>query len=348
MSSAGAPVRPPPGIVGKVTHHSIELYWDDALSEACDNNMSGDERVRVAVQEEDKQGEWGNVYVGYAKRHVLEGLEAQTLYRYRIRFQNDEGNSEWSQVTSVSTTKEPLTGIHLHRAVMMNDVMGVERILETGNFGAPDSEVNVEVTDKYGFTPLMQAAQKGYPEIMEVLLKHGADVDTQNDSGKTAMMLAAFAGKIKAVELLRENGASWEMRDKGGSTAFHWAVDGQHLETVEWCLDDGWNVNIKDTGSHWTPLLRCAAVNGNADVAKLLIKNDADIDLCDVDGKTALMIAVINGHQNLVELLLKSEADIKVKNAYGKSAYEMALSMEKRRITKTLEDHMERLGITIK
>ena len=28
--------------------------------------------------------------------------------------------------------EEPLTGIHLHRAVMMNDVMGVERILETG------------------------------------------------------------------------------------------------------------------------------------------------------------------------------------------------------------------------
>ena len=59
----GAPARPPPAIVGKVTHHSVELYWEDALSEACDNNMSGDERVRVAVQEEDKQGEWGNVYV---------------------------------------------------------------------------------------------------------------------------------------------------------------------------------------------------------------------------------------------------------------------------------------------
>lgn len=28
--------------------------------------------------------------------------------------------------------EEPLTGVHLHRAVMMNDVMGVERILETG------------------------------------------------------------------------------------------------------------------------------------------------------------------------------------------------------------------------
>lgn len=58
-----------------------------------------------------------------------------------------------------------------------------------------------------------------------------------------------------------------------------------------------------------------AAVNGNPDVAKLLLKNDADINSVDVDGKTALMIAVINGHQQLVELLLRNEADIKVKNA---------------------------------
>lgn len=63
-----------------------------------------------------------------------------------------------------------------------------------------------------------------------------------------------------------------------------------------------------------------AAVNGNADVARLLIKNDADIDRCDQDGKTALMIAVINGHQNLVEILLKHEADIKVKNAVSAQA----------------------------
>lgn len=50
---------------------------------------------------------------GYAKRHILEGLEAQTLYRYRIRFQNDEGNSEWSQVTSVSTTSKSAAYVHM-------------------------------------------------------------------------------------------------------------------------------------------------------------------------------------------------------------------------------------------
>ena len=63
IAATGVPERPPPPIVGKVTHHNIELYWDEALEAACESNMSGDERVRVAVQEEDKQGQWGKVYV---------------------------------------------------------------------------------------------------------------------------------------------------------------------------------------------------------------------------------------------------------------------------------------------
>lgn len=29
-------------------------------------------------------------------------------------------------------TEEPLTGVHLHRSVKMNDCSGIERILETG------------------------------------------------------------------------------------------------------------------------------------------------------------------------------------------------------------------------
>lgn len=63
-----------------------------------------------------------------------------------------------------------------------------------------------------------------------------------------------------------------------------------------------------------------AAVNGNADVARILIKNDANINAIDVDGKTPLMIAVINGHQKLVELLLKNDADLNIKNAVSSSS----------------------------
>ncbi len=46
------------------------------------------------------------LYRGYAKRHTFEGLDAWTEYRYRIRFMNEIGNSEWSQQIIVSTTSK--------------------------------------------------------------------------------------------------------------------------------------------------------------------------------------------------------------------------------------------------
>lgn len=58
-----------------------------------------------------------------------------------------------------------------------------------------------------------------------------------------------------------------------------------------------------------------AAVNGNKDVARILLKYEANVNAIDLDGKTPLMIAVVNGHQSLVEVLLSSGADLTVKNS---------------------------------
>ena len=54
--------RPAPPIVGKVTHFSIELYWEDCLNDAMANTDKGDGRIRVCLQEHDKSAEWGNLY----------------------------------------------------------------------------------------------------------------------------------------------------------------------------------------------------------------------------------------------------------------------------------------------
>lgn len=56
------PSRPPPPIIGKVTHHTIELYWDEALTKANYVAKKGDGRVKVCVQEKDKHGGWAFVY----------------------------------------------------------------------------------------------------------------------------------------------------------------------------------------------------------------------------------------------------------------------------------------------
>lgn len=56
-----------------------------------------------------------------------------------------------------------------------------------------------------------------------------------------------------------------------------------------------------------------AAVTGDKDCAGLLIREGADVNTTDKDGKTALMIGVVNGHLALVQLLLDNGADITLK-----------------------------------
>lgn len=332
--------RPPPPVVGKVTHYSIELFWNEALDKAKEE-AGGKEMVKVCLQEQDRHNSWGNVYTGYAHSHTVTGADPQTTYKYRIRFMTNAENSEWGPHLTVSTTKEPLNGEHLHRAIIREDLMEIERILDTG-------DVPIDVPDKYGFTGLMQASQKGYTDIMEILIRHGADVNAKNDSGKTALMLACFAGQFDAVKLLRSHGARYDDYDRGGSTPIHWAVDGGNVRLIEWIVKDGADVNLRDHSHGWTPLIRCASVNGNRNVALTLLVCGAQVNVQDKDGKTALMVAIINGHQELVELLLQKNADITVKNLYGKTAYEMAHSMERRKIARTIEDYVQSKGIKVK
>nr|XP_034329711.1 fibronectin type 3 and ankyrin repeat domains 1 protein isoform X1 [Crassostrea gigas] len=343
--------RPPPPVVGKVTHYSIELFWNEALDKAKEE-AGGKEMVKVCLQEQDRHNSWGNVYTGYAHSHTVTGADPQTTYKYRIRFMTNAENSEWGPHLTVSTTKEPLNGEHLHRAIIREDLMEIERILDTGLM---PKDVPIDVPDKYGFTGLMQASQKGYTEkdfgaesIMEILIRHGADVNAKNDSGKTALMLACFAGQFDAVKLLRSHGARYDDYDRGGSTPIHWAVDGGNVRLIEWIIKDGADVNLRDHSHGWTPLIRCASVNGNRNVALTLLVCGAQVNVQDKDGKTALMVAIINGHQELVELLLQKNADITVKNLYGKTAYEMAHSMERRKIARTIEDYVQSKGIKVK
>uniref|UniRef100_A0A673TAP7 Fibronectin type III and ankyrin repeat domains 1 n=1 Tax=Suricata suricatta TaxID=37032 RepID=A0A673TAP7_SURSU len=254
--------KPHPPVVGRVTHHSIELYWD--LDKKAKRHGPQEQWLRFSVEEEDpKMHTYGIIYTGYATKHVVEGLEPRTLYRFRLKVTSPSGEHEYSPVVSVSTTREPISSEHFHRAVNVNDEDLLVRILQGGN-------VKVDVPNKFGFTALMVAAQKGY----------------------TSLMLACYAGHLDVVKQLRRHGASWETRDLGGCTALHWAADGGHCHVIEWMIKDGCEVDAADTGSGWTPLMRVSAVSGNQRVASLLIEAGADVNVKDKGGKTPLMNVV--------------------------------------------------------
>ena len=69
--------------------------------------------------------------------------------------------------------------------------------------------VDVNASTRYGWTPLMGAAQGGYLEIVQVLLAEGADMEATSKFGWTALISAAFSGKTEVVKYLASEGASF-------------------------------------------------------------------------------------------------------------------------------------------
>ena len=81
-----------------------------------------------------------------------------------------------------------MTSEHLHKAIVVQDVQKLESILDGKSvcsltwmkvcntvihvkYFSRRDQVNIDATDKYGFSPLMQAAQKGFMEWALALTK---------------------------------------------------------------------------------------------------------------------------------------------------------------------------------
>ncbi|XP_008104963.2 fibronectin type 3 and ankyrin repeat domains protein 1 isoform X2 [Anolis carolinensis] len=300
---------PQPPIVGHVSHHNIQLSWD--LGEQRKGPQ--EQWLKVSIEEEDRKlHKYNLVYTGYARQHVVEGLEPRTTYRFRLKVTDPVGDSVYSSPVCVTTKSEPMSGDQLHRAVSRDDVDEVLSILQR--------------------------------RLAQVLVENGADVNMKNSSGKDSLMIACFAGNLDIAQYLRSKGASWQARDLGGCTAMHWAADGGHCDVIEWMIQDGCEVDPKDTGLEWTPLMRLCALTGKTDVATLFIDAGASVNIRDKDGKTPLMIAALNNHEDLVTLLLERGADPDVKNEFGKGALEMARGLNRMSVASIIENKKRQLS----
>ena len=59
----------------------------------------------------------------------------------------------------------------------------------------------VNATDKWAFTPLHEAAQKGRTQLCALLLAHGADPTMKNQEGQTPLDLATVSPHFKILRL---------------------------------------------------------------------------------------------------------------------------------------------------
>jgi ankyrin repeat protein len=141
----------------------------------------------------------------------------------------------------------------------------------------------------------MWAVAQKHPDVVKVLLAHGADVQARSEvwtevmavpphgyldynrpiprGGETALMFAARAGDVESAELLQAGGANVNDTDAWGVSATALAAHGGHGELVEWLLEHGADANAARAG--FSPL-HAAIMRRDVKMAAALLAHGAN------------------------------------------------------------------------
>ncbi|KAJ6572468.1 hypothetical protein DFH09DRAFT_1312757 [Mycena vulgaris] len=165
-----------------------------------------------------------------------------------------------------------------------------------------------EVSGPQNGSTLYWAAKLGFLRIMQLLLEHGADVNTQGGWYGTALQVASAYGFVDLVRLLFQHGADVNAQGGENGTALQVALEHGHLDLARLLLEHGADVNAQ--GGWYGNALGVASMHGHLDLAQLLLEHGADVNAQDKDNITALEVASLHGHLDNARLLLEHGADI--------------------------------------
>ncbi len=179
---------------------------------------------------------------------------------------------------------------------------------------------NVKAANEFGATPIYAAAEHADPAMAVKLLAAGADPNVALMSGETPLMAASGRGNVETVKALLKGGANPNAKeDNAGQSALMWAISNQQVSTIEALVKGGADVNA-GSKSGFTPLM-FAAQKGDADISRILIKAGAKVNEAQPrSGLTALMVASAMVHSKAVDALLEAEADANLADSNGYAA----------------------------
>ena len=151
---------------------------------------------------------------------------------------------------------------------------------------------------------IFEATAAGRGERVKELLGHDPTLaNAYATDGFQPLGLASFFGHKNIADLLLEHGAEVNSASRNGQHVqpLHSAAASQQLEIVRALLAHGADVNATQEGG-FTPLQE-AAQNGQVEMVELLLSYGADVNAKNAAGHTALDLALQKGHTRVVDLL---------------------------------------------
>lgn len=201
-----------------------------------------------------------------------------------------------------------------------NDIKGArsaaKRIVASG------ADVNTRTTRD--FTPLHIAAAADDIEFAQLLISKGADVNAKIDNGATPLNFATFSGckdSTNMIELLLKHGADINNNSKFLPPPLMTAAQNSCYEMVKYLVEHGADVNLPDSIKD-TPL----SYSKDIRIIKYLISKGADVNAKNLNGETVLMPIVRDYYMDTTKkkevLLLLFEKGVDVNATYSSSIEE--------------------------
>jgi len=222
--------------------------------------------------------------------------------------------------------------------------------LEICKFLLSFKEIEPEIPNSDGLTPLIMAANGGHTEIATLLIDHIRDHNPKKilpttvdrmpwyyaakgghmDILKSLLIPTNFEVEIKEKPLhiatqynqleivkmlLKHPNTDINAQDEFNFAPLHCAAANNSLPIAECLLEKNANINITDSNNQ-TPLWT-ASNKGHTEMVTLLLSNNADPNIISkIDNATALMMATENNYYNICELLLKNGAEVDAIDSY--------------------------------
>lgn len=206
----------------------------------------------------------------------------------------------------------------IHLSILDKNINSFNSLIKYG--------ANINIKNSDGSSPLLYAIDYEAVDFANILIQNNADVNIADNKSMTPLILASknnfeldfykklINNKANLNATIADTAADW---NDPGFSALHFACsDYDKIELAKLLVKSGADINIKDVHSY-TPL-HIACANNNYNLIKFLIENGAAINDKDIDGLTPLHFSCIYSKSSEIpELLVKNGASINVKNTEG-------------------------------